>query len=97
VVSVTSGAALPAMERALLAQIDLDSDLVGLDGTFSSNAIAVEASSPGLSTVRLSIPVSIAPKHGVLAVAEAAAGKPVRFRTSTSGGSVSSKSVVVIS
>ena len=80
VVSVTSAAGLPAAQRALLAQIDADSDLTGLDGKLTSDAIVVVASSPGMPTARLSIPVSTAPEHAVLAVAAAFADNPVRFQ-----------------
>ena len=80
VVSVTSAAALPAIERALLAQIDLHTQLVGLDGVLASDKIVVKASSPGLPTVTISIPISTSAEHAVLAVAAATAGKPVRFR-----------------
>ena len=76
----TQAAALPAWERALLAEIDAHTQLGGLDGALASEAIVVEAASPGLPTARLSIPVSTSPEHGVLAVAAAAAGKPARFR-----------------
>lgn len=79
VVSVTSAAALPQAQRTLLAQIDADSDLTGLDGRLSSDTIVVEASSPGIPSALLSIPVSTAPEHGVLAVAAAAAGNPISF------------------
>ena len=80
VVSVTSAAALPALERALLAQIDLDTQLVGMDGVLGSKEIVVTASSPGLPPARLAIPVSTSAEHAVLAVAAASAGKAVRFR-----------------
>ena len=53
VVSVTSAAALPAIERALLAQIDLHTQLVGLDGVLASDTIVVKASSPGLPTAAM--------------------------------------------
>jgi hypothetical protein len=55
IVTTSSVAALPAAERSLLAEIDLDSDIDGLDGTVvgadgPGGAIIVEASSPGLGT-----------------------------------------------
>lgn len=80
VVMVTSAAALSAAERALLGQIDAHTQLVGLDGVLNSGEIVVEATAYGLPTARLSIPVSTSAEHGVLAVAAAAAGKPVHFR-----------------
>ena len=80
VVCVTSAAGLGVEERTLLAHIDLDTHLNGLDGVLTSDVIVVEAYSLGMATARVAIPVSTSPEHGVLAVAMAAAGKPVHFQ-----------------
>ena len=83
VVMVTSVAALPAFERELLAAIDLDSMVTGLKGGDEPGAVAgivVQASSPGLGVVELTIPVSTdAVADSVLAVAATAAGQRVEF------------------
>lgn len=87
VVMTTSVAALPASERELLAAIDLDSTVTGLtDGDRPEAAaadaagIVVQASSPGLGVVELTIPVSTdADADSVLAVAASAAGQKVEF------------------
>lgn len=81
VVMTTSVAALPAAERELLGSIDLDSAITGFGGGLEAGAdIVVQASSPGLGTVELTIPVSMdASVDSVLAVAAKAAGKRVEF------------------
>ena len=82
VVTTTSVAALPAAERALLAQIDLDSDRSGLLGAEAEPPvdIVVEATAPGLGTAEVSVRVSTdQAADGVLAVAAASAGKTVLF------------------
>ena len=82
VVMTTSVAALPAFERELLAAIDLDSMVTGLrsDEPGAVAGIVVQASSPGLGMVELTIPVSTDPiADSVLAVAATAAGQRVEF------------------
>lgn len=78
IVMSTSVAALPACERALLAQIDLDIDVAGLLGD-APETIVLQATAPGLGSVAISVPVSNDPADGVLAVAAASAGKAVHF------------------
>ena len=80
VVVVTSVAALPAVQRALLAAIDIDSVVDGLVDGAALSQIVVEASSPGLPPAQLAIPVSTAAADGVLEVARRSAGKVVLFR-----------------
>ena len=84
VVMTTSVAALPTVERELLAAIDLDSTVCGMKGPGDSGAavadIVVQASSPGLGVVELTIPVSTdVATDSVLAVAATTAGKRVEF------------------
>ena len=68
-------------ERELLAKIDVSGPMaVAIEEEEGAEPIVVEASTPGLPSVKLSIPTSNEyKKEGVLAVAEAAAGKPVDF------------------
>jgi len=80
VVRVTSGAGLSEHEKSLLREIDGPSALT-LDRT---EDIVLEASSPGLEAVRLTIPTSTNPKHSVLQVAQSGAGNPVNFFESKS-------------
>ena len=80
VVVVTSVAALPAVQRALLSAIDIDSVVDGLVDGAALSQIVVEASSPGLPPAQLAIPVSTAAADGVLEVARRSAGKVVLFR-----------------
>ena len=81
VVMTTSVAALPTVERELLAAIDLDSTVSDLKGGAEAVAgIVVQASSPGLGVVELTIPVSTdVAADSVLAVAAMTAGKRVEF------------------
>jgi hypothetical protein len=83
VVRVTSVAGRPPAERALLSTIDVHgpcaSSVTAESGNAPADPIVVEASTPGFAPVRVSIPTSTDPKERVLAVAEAAAGKPVDF------------------
>lgn len=84
VVMTTSVTALPAVERELLAAIDLDSTVSGLESGDEPGAtvpgIVVQASSPGLGMVELTIPVSTdVAADSVLAVAATTAGKKVEF------------------
>ena len=94
VVRVTSAAALSARERQLLGRIDAEGpmaapmDGIGVadhDGLADGLAdglspIVVEATSPGLAAVQVSIPVSTdTAADGVMAVAASMAGKPVPF------------------
>eukprot|EP01043_Picozoa_sp_COSAG02_P035389 COSAG02_NODE_2532_length_8593_cov_2.538969_3_plen_80_part_00 len=77
----TSVAALPSSERDLLSQIDLDSSVDGLTGqNIDDNDIVIQASSAGLSSANLTIPVSLdAATDDVLMVATSSVGKPVQF------------------
>lgn len=75
VVRVTSGAGLSAYEKTMMQAIDGTLGL-SLD---AAEDIVLEASCPGLETVRLTIPTSTDPKHSVLQVAQAGAGQPVDF------------------
>mmetsp|Transcript_74736 Transcript_74736/g.167608 ORF Transcript_74736/g.167608 Transcript_74736/m.167608 type:complete len:905 (-) Transcript_74736:54-2768(-) len=96
VVRVTSSAARNAEERALLQQIDLDGPMALGNQPIEVDKIVVEASSPGLTPVRVSIPVSTDPRAaGVMAAAEAAAGKAVNFFDTGLGGGVTDVPVVV--
>ena len=94
VVRATSISARAIHERKLLAHIDhhgpmssknaaaTSSDDSGHSATAadSTDDIVVEASTPGLSSVRITIKTSTDPEtDGVLAAAKAAAGKPVYF------------------
>ena len=81
VVMTTSVAALPSSERDLLSQIDLDSSLAGLTGqNIDETAIVIQASSTGLGSANLTIPVSLdAAKDDVLMVARSSIGKLVQF------------------
>jgi|EP01047_Picozoa_sp_COSAG01_P042132 hypothetical protein len=79
VVGVTSVAALPTFERKLLAAIDLDSSSSTVVEAAAAD-IVVQASSPGLGTAELTIPVSTdSAVDSVLAVAAKAAGQRVVF------------------
>jgi hypothetical protein len=76
VVRVTSLAGLVQYEQDLLHEVD------GSDGDWNfqeEDNIIVEASSPGLESVRLVIPTSVDPMQSVLEVARAGAGRPVNF------------------
>ena len=86
IVMTTSVAALPAFERELLAAIDLDSTVTGLideptaAATAGVTGIVVQASSPGMGVVELTIPVSTnTAADSVLAVASSSAGQKVEF------------------
>ena len=80
VVSVTSVAGRSAHERGLMATIDVDADVEGIDGKHDHNVIVVTADSPGLDGARIEIPLSTdLERDGVLAVAAAGAGLPVTF------------------
>lgn len=81
VVMTNSVAALPSHERALLSEIDLDTFVTGLTGEDTAdNDIVVQASSPGLGSANLTIPVSIdASMDSVLATAALSVGKPVHL------------------
>ena len=83
VVRVTSMAAFSVKERVLLESIDGPiSPLTNSrpESLLDDNDIVIEASSPGLDSVRLVIPTSTDYKHAaVLRVAKKAAGKPVNF------------------
>ena len=68
------------IERDLLSKIDVRGPMVeqvALNGDVES--IVVEASSPGLKSVQITIPVSNDPSNGVLEVARSYAGKVVDF------------------
>ena len=77
----TSVAALPSSERILLSQIDLDSSVAGLVGhNVDDTGIVIQASSAGLGSANLTIPVSLnAATDDVLAVATSSIGKLVQF------------------
>jgi hypothetical protein len=80
VIRVTSIAARSAFERKLLRQIDVHGPMAETSlHAHTSEPIVVEASSPGLTSARVSIPVSTDDAFGVMAIAEQAAGKPVHF------------------
>ena len=85
VIRVTSSAGRDVAERALLRQIDVSGPMAATLSpeeaklAMDTSPILVEASTPGLPPVRVSIPTSTDPADGVLAVAQAAAGKPVDF------------------
>ena len=80
VVRVSSAAGLSSHERGLLSQIDKSGLVVdGSSDDINSAPIVVEATAAGFAPARLSIPTSTDPADNVLAVAEAAAGKPVYF------------------
>ena len=85
VIRVTSTAGRAASERALLSQIDSIGPMAASTGLVpvedeGATAIVVEASSPGLAPVQVSIPVSTdAASASVMAVAQAGAGLPVDF------------------
>jgi hypothetical protein len=84
VIRVSSTAARSSRERELLSRIDVHGPMASQAPPAASGdddgPIVVEASSPGFSPVRVSIPVSIdASAAGVMAAAKAAAGKPVDF------------------
>ena len=75
-----------ARERELLQQIDVHGPMAaGAEQMDTADAIVVEASSPGFSPVRVSIPVSAdSATAGVMAAAQASAGQPVNFFASSS-------------
>ena len=77
----TSVAALSSSERDLLSEIDLDSSVAGLTSqNVDGNGIVIQASSPGLGSVNLTIPVSLdAEADDVLVVAASSIGQPVHF------------------
>jgi len=84
VVRVTSTEALPVYERTLLARIDVEGPMATPPGGGGAELalvpILIEATTPGLPAVRVSIPVSTdAAADGVMAVAASMAGKPVPF------------------
>lgn len=80
VIRVTGTSARSARERELLARIDLDGPMAAGVTTPATEDIVVEATSEGLGSVRITIPVSTdAASDGVMAVARAGAGKPVNF------------------
>ena len=82
VVRVSSAAARPLAERALIGQIDADGPLAAAaeQQPAAATPIVVEATSPGFAPARISIPTSLdLAKDGVLATAAKAAGKPVDF------------------
>jgi hypothetical protein len=88
IVQVTTNSAGPAWHRHRLAQIDTDhAPRTKLDASSDASesdasAIVVEASSPGLPSVRVSIAVSTDPsKDGVLATAAANVGRAYVFDT----------------
>eukprot|EP00039_Didymoeca_costata_P021499 m.344703 g.344703 ORF g.344703 m.344703 type:complete len:1020 (-) comp24995_c0_seq1:110-3169(-) len=79
VIVTTSVAGLPASERDLLSQIDVNNQhLVGFDG-FEADDIVVSASSPGLGSAQIIIPLSTDPSDKVMSVARAMAGTSVTF------------------
>lgn len=88
VVRVASVAGRPRDERVLLASIDAHGPMsaaaqLGAPSSrdaMDTSPIVVEASTPGFAPARVSIPVSTdASVAGVMAVAQAGAGKPVNF------------------
>ncbi|KAL1520787.1 hypothetical protein AB1Y20_022351 [Prymnesium parvum] len=82
VVRVTSVAARPVEEKAILREIDVRGPFAaaGPHGTEGEEPIVVEASSPGFAPVTVSIAVSVNPlEDSVMSTASAAAGKPVYF------------------
>mmetsp|Transcript_65383 Transcript_65383/g.120535 ORF Transcript_65383/g.120535 Transcript_65383/m.120535 type:complete len:905 (-) Transcript_65383:261-2975(-) len=98
VIRVTSTAARPIHERKLLQQIDVHGPMAADNQlTEGDGPIVVEASSPGFKPVTISIPVSTDPlAAGVMAVAEAGAGKPVDFFGSASTADLKAEVAVVI-
>lgn len=82
VVRVTDTSGIEAGIRDVAARVDVDGPLSSLPPRKTSappEPIVVEASSPGLGFVRVSIPVSADASAAVLAVAEAAGGGFVDF------------------
>jgi hypothetical protein len=79
VIRVTSVAHRSSVERALLQQIDVHGPLAAGSLAMETGDIIVEASSPGLTSATISIPVSADLANDVLVVAGQAAGKPVNF------------------
>ena len=82
VIRVTSTAARSDYEAGMLASIDVHGPMSGTrtGAMVDSAPIVVEASAPGLAPVQISIMTSTdTTTDGVLAVAEAGAGKPVNF------------------
>ena len=92
VIRVTSVAARPAGERALLGRVDRDGPMAPLGArragdhvahALATGDIVVEASSPGLASVRITIPTSTdAAADGVYASAIKYAGEEVVFEPS---------------
>lgn len=80
VIRVTSIAGLPSSQKELLQAVH-GPDFFGKPGPSltQDEDIIIEATSPGLATVRLRIPTSKDPSTSVLAVAAAAAGQSVDF------------------
>ena len=81
IIRVTATSGRDPVERDLLSKIDIRGPMVK---QVSSNdddvqSIVVEASSPGLKSVQISIPVSNDASNGVLEVARSYAGKVVDF------------------
>ena len=81
VIRVTSTAARPVAEKQLLQAIDVHGPMArDASASASLDPIVVEATAAGFAPVRVTIPVSTDPLDaGVMAVASAAAGKPVDF------------------
>jgi|EP01046_Picozoa_sp_COSAG06_P043653 hypothetical protein len=77
----TSLAALPSSERNLMSEIDLDSSVAGMAGqNVDENGIVIQASSTGLASANLTIPVSLdAATDDVLVVAASSVGKLLQF------------------
>ena len=79
IVRVTSTAGRAAVERDLLSQIDVHGPMAANAGGGASTPIVVEATVDGLPPARVTIATSTDPADGVMAVAQAGAGKPVDF------------------
>ncbi len=88
VVRVTSVKGRTFSERALLQTIDLDGPMSAAafaNDVRDEDDIVVEASSPGLEPVRVSIPTTTNPLASVLLTAASAAGKSIDFFGASDG------------